>query len=86
MFLMLARQLLEAGVRYWYYPDAQVLPFYELTLKLHREDGAGSQVRELADRIEAIHRRLDSPGAQPAESAVSPIPPTRSVPGWGSSD
>lgn len=33
-----------------------MLPFYELILKLLREEGDDSQVRELADRIEAIHK------------------------------
>lgn len=74
-----ARQLLEEGMRHGYHPDAQVLPFYELTLRLLREEGDDTVVRELADRIEAIHRRPASTGAQPAEGAVSPIPPARSI-------
>jgi hypothetical protein len=81
MFLMLARQLLEEGKRYWYYPDARVLSCHELTLKLLREDGDDSQARELADRIEAIQKRPDSTDARPAEATVSSISPAHWAPG-----
>jgi hypothetical protein len=49
-----ARQLLEDGMRHWYFPSEAVLPYYLLTAKLRFQAGEKEQGKLLQQKIEEI--------------------------------
>lgn len=49
-----ARRVLEGGARYWYFPDAMVLPYFALLAQARREDGEIMQAEEIEYSIDQI--------------------------------
>lgn len=69
-----AREVLEEGARYWYFPDAALVPFYELTARLRREAGDAKGAEELTERVRALRAELAR------LAAVRPVAPGRGLP------
>lgn len=60
-----ARRVLEGGVEYWYYPEADLLAYYALAIELRRQTGdqsGAAALERLAQRQRAIAEK-ESPGA-----------------------
>jgi tetratricopeptide (TPR) repeat protein len=55
-----AHRVLEAGVDYWYYLDANVVAYYDYTLALRRQLGKTEMAQELAPQVAKMKQNLAS--------------------------
>ena len=53
-----AKQLLEHGMRYWYFETPEILQYYELTRWAHQQAGEISQARKLEARVDGVLARF----------------------------
>ncbi|MDO9372205.1 MAG: O-antigen ligase family protein [Gammaproteobacteria bacterium] len=54
-----AKQLLEDGMRYWYFGTPDILQYYELTRRARQQAGETAQARRIETRVEGILERFN---------------------------